>query len=420
MLIEVKEIEYCRLNVKFEGDEENVKNKEYEMLQHFKQGKVPGFREGKATTEAVKFHFKNQINEAVKNELAYQAFQTVIAEKNIKPFGQPQFLAINLDGSKFKCEFCVNQVPNIELSQYKNFELPKGTTPNSIEMSEKILQELRVRNGETLPFSDEDFIQLGDTAIINYIGYLPGEEVPTIKKDGEIFVVGKAHADAFNDNILGMKLGESREFTTILSLDSAAQHIAGKEVRFVIELAMASKSEPAPLDDELATKVGCKNLEELNNIVQGMSSNRVKELETKYLSDQVAARLLESHNFELPSWLTSFEAKLFAKQQGHAWESLSDEHKSNFLKMAEQNVKLSIILDKVREIEPDAQLTDEEVFSIIKQSISKYKTMLNMADKSDEEVLSKIAESGYTNALISQVRDDATMDFIIKNSSILE
>jgi trigger factor len=421
MLIEVKEIDYCRLNVKFEADAEQVENKRNEVIQYFKRSSVPGFRPGKATPEAIKHHFRQKIEEVMRTELAQTAYHTTVAEKSIRPFGQPQFMAIFLEGSKFKCDFSLNKLPEVELKEYKGFDIPKGQLPNVVEMSEKILQELRVRNGETIPFGEDDFIQTGDTAIISYHGFLAGEQEPTIHMEGEMFAVGQAEVEAFNENLLGMKLGERREFTTVMPENSTAVHVANKEVRFIIELNMASKSVPSALDDSLAQKVGANNVAELMNLTQGMATKRLQELERRHLNEQVAARLIQNHDFQIPTWLASFEAELLARQYGYGWADLSDIQKENFLKIASKNVKLSIILDKVRETEPDAQMSDEEVFMSIKNNIGLYKSSLQgMSGKTDAEVLETVTNSGYLPALISSVKDDFTMDFVIKNSTVAE
>lgn len=421
MLIEVKEIEYCRLNVKFEADADQVESKRHEVVQYFKRGTVPGFRPGKATAEAVKHHFRQKINDVMKTELAQTAYHTAIAEKNIRPFGQPQFLSIFLEGNKFKCDFAVNKIPDVELKQYKGFDLPKGNIPDAVEMSEKILQELRSRNGETVPFGEDDFIQTGDTAIVSYHGFLPNEQEPTIHMEGEMFTVGQAGVEAFNENVLGMKLGERREFTTLMPENTTAIHLANKEVRYVIELNMASKSVAAPLDDTLAQKVGLNTVNDLIESAKGMAGKRVQELERRNLVEQASIRLLEQHDFEVPTWLSSFEAELLSRQYGYSWDNLSDVQKENFIKLAERNVRLSIILDKVRETEPDAQMSDEEVFSSIKNNIALYKQSLQgMAGKTDQEVIEQISRSGYMPALVSTVKDDFTMDFIVKNSNIIE
>lgn len=421
MQIELTELNDHKVSVKFEADEQEVQNKIEEVVQYFKQGPIPGFRPGKATPEAIKFHLKSKIEEVAKMELAQNAFFSTIAEKNIKPFGQPEFTSIHLEGNKFKCDFCFNKVPNIELQQYKGFDLPKGTIPSAVEMAEKVLQELRVRNGDTVPFTEDDFVQEGDNTIINYEACDPvNPDIILMKKDGEMFVVGRAQIEAFNENMLGMRLGEKREFPGLIPAEIVSKY-ANKNLRFTVELVMASKAHPSPLDNSLAEKVGAKDINNLIAMANGMASTRVQELEKRYLVDQIAARLIEGHVFDVPRWLMAHEATLLAKQYGLNWETADDAIKSNLLEVAAKNVKLSLIMDKVRETEPEAQLTDEEVLKIIQQNLTQYReTIQGLQGKTDEEVFKIIKQSGFLGSLVTNIRDDFAMDFIIKNSNIIE
>lgn len=421
MQIEVQEVGDGKLNVIFEADPEQVENKRFEVIQYLQKSAIPGFRAGKAPVEAVKHHFKNKINEVVKAELAQSAFHLSMAEKNIRPFGSPQFSSALLTGDKFSCTFSINRLPDVELKQYKGFDLPKGHIPNAVQMAEKILQELRVRNGETIPFGDADFLQQGDTAIVNYFAISADNQEPVIKKDGEMITVGASDLDAFNENLLGMKVGEKREFNVLLPLNHTFTDFAGKELRFTVELGMGSKSNPAPLDDTLATKVGAKDLKELIEQTHGVAGKRIQELQSRYLNEQIANRLIENHTVEIPDWLAQHEGKLLARQYGNAWENLTDEQKTGYLTAATKNVKLSIILDKIRETEPEAQSTDEEIMGTIQANLANFKSSIpNMEGKSDQEIFETVRDSGHLPILIAHIKDDYTMDFITKSSSIIE
>ena len=421
MSIEISELENSQLNVHFEADAQMIEDAKLDVLHFIKNNyEVKGFRLGKAPIEAIKFQYKNKINEITKDELTRQAYNKTIAEKNIKAFGQPQFSSVNFDGSKFTCEFIVNKIPDVELGQYKGFDLPKGSFPNSIEMAERILQELRHRHADTIPFNENDFLQKGDTAIVNYEAFLENSEL-SLKKDGELFVVGNSDIDAFNEQILGMKVGEKRQFNAILPPTATPTEIVGKQCKFEVELMMASKSTPLPLNDEFAQKIGTKDVNALISMTQEVASNRVKELEKKHLTEQVANRLLASHDFELPNWLALAEAQSMAAQYGTTWKDLSDEQKEKLFAAAAKNVKLAIILGKIRDNEPEAQTGDEEVLSLIKSNVGKYKTMSPLTtNKSDEEVLDLIAAKGYLPVLAATIRDDYVIDWIIKNSNIVE
>src|SRR5271155_1220175 len=137
MTFEINEIDYCKILVKYESDGDTVQTKKAEVISKFKGQKVPGFRPGYATTDAVKQHYRKEINEALKQELADDAVHNVIFEKDIKPFGRPTFSYINLEESylvslngesalpKFRCEFSLHVQPEFELKDYKEYDIPK-------------------------------------------------------------------------------------------------------------------------------------------------------------------------------------------------------------------------------------------------------------------------------------------------------
>lgn len=421
MQLEVTELDDFKVNVTFEADENEVEEKLADALAQYRQAQVPGFRKGKASDDVIKFHFNEQIQESAKQQLAQSAFSKSMAEKGIKPFGYPEFSNVQLSDKMFKCDFCVSRLPNVELKQYTKFDLPKGTVPSATEMAEKILQELRARNGETVPFAENDFVQDGDTVIINYeVFELENTQSSVVKKDGDMFVAGSHSVEAINENLLGLRVGERREFEGFIPVTSSSKH-ADKTMRFVVELVMASKSIPMPLDNTLAEKVGAKDIDDLIRLTNEMAGNRVQQLERAYLVKQASARLVEEHDFEVPSWLITHEAQLLSQQYNLTWDTLEADAVENLKQLAVKNIKFSLIMDKIRENEPDAQLTDEELMGLIQKNITQYKTTIaQMQDKSDEEILNLIRQSGYLGSLINSIRDDYTIDFVIKNSNIVE
>lgn len=421
MKIEVSEIEYCKLKVNCEADANEVSDERLNILTKFKDTTIPGFRPGKAPIEAIKHTLKDKIEEFTKNELAHSAFLKAVGEKNLKPFGQPEFSSLNLKDDHFDCEFVLLTLPSVELKKYKELEIPKPGLPSIVEMAEKTLQELRIRNGETLPFTDDDFLQLNDQAILNIKGSDIINNDISFEKEGVLHVMNNSAFSLFDENILGMKIGESRSFTIMIPADYIPQEMANKEVKFTVELVMGSKLSPAALDDELAKKLNVENIQKLIDMTQGAASARVQELEKRYLSEQVGTKLLKEHAINVPNWLALFEGKLYAKQHGHNWENLNDDEKLKFLEIAKRNIKLSIILDKIRENEPEAQLSDEEVINMVKRNLPFFqKDLPNMSNKSEIDVLQAINDKGYMPILLAHIKNDFTIDFIIKNSTIVE
>ena len=94
---------------------------------------------------------------------------------------------------------------------------------------------------------------------------------------------------------------------------------------------------------------------------------------------------------------------------------MPDSDKETFLEMAKKNVKLSLILDQIREKEPETQLSDQEVFEVIKQNLAQTKMTQSL-----DEVIQQMNRTGYLQILFSRIRDEHTMDHVVKAVKLIE
>lgn len=415
MQISIKEIEQCKLTVSYEADAEEILNKRADILTAFKKAPVPGFRQGKASVDAIKIHYRQQIEEALKRGLAEDAYHNTLFEKKLRPHGAPKFNSLILSDGKFTCEFDMHTKPDFELAPYKDLELPKpNSVANVVDVTEKMLQELRVKFGEVMPYADTDFIQTGDNVIINYDGFLEDQKLDNLCAEGEMLTVGRSSLPAFDDNLLGMVIGDTREFDLTVP-ETGLPSLAGKKVHIKATLSMGSKTIPAPLDDTLAVKMGKKDFNELRAFVSSTAAMQVEAASKGAVNEAISNRLVNDNLFKIPNWLTLSEAQYLVSSSKLDWDKLEDLDKEKYLELAEKNVKLSLVLDKIREAEPEAQLTDHEVFDVVKQNISRTKMNTSMDD-----IIKELNRTGYLQILFSRIRDEYVMDFIVKNSKMLE
>jgi trigger factor len=415
MQIEVKEVEPCKLSIHYESDTSEILNKKAEIIGLFKKAPVPGFRPGKATPDAIGIHYRQQIDDSLKRALAEDAFHNTLFEKKIKPHGAPLFNGMLFTGGKFSCDFEVFTKPEFILPEYKGLDIVKPANPvSAIELTEKMLQELRVRFGELFPYSDGDFVQTGDNVILNYVGSLNGEKVDNISAEGEMLTVGNSALVEFDNNLLGMTIGETREFDMVVP-ENGIPSLANQKVHFKVEVAMGSKTVPCALDDSLATKLHKKDFAELREFVGATASARVENNFKVAVNEAVCNKLVDLTPIDVPNWMNLSEAKYLAHQSKLDWDTLADIDREKFLSMAKKNVSLSLILDKIRETEIESQLSDQEVFEIIKQNLAKSKTGSNVDD-----VIKEMSRTGYLQILFSRIRDEYTLDFIVKSIRIIE
>jgi len=415
MEIEIKEVENCKLEVVYTADAGEILEKRGEILKHFKKAPVPGCRPGKASLDAIKIHYRTQIEESLKRALAEDAYHNTIFEKELKPHGAPMFNSANMINGGFECKFNMNVKPKFGLTTYRDFEIPKPVQDMTVsDLSQKMMQELRIHFGEAVPYDEDDFVQKGDNVILDYVGSVDGEENENLSAKGEMLTVGSSQLASFDDNLLGMNLGETREFDLVVP-NEGLPSLAGKTVHFKVNISMGSKLVPAALDDEFARKLGKEDLAELKDFVTKTAMAKTEHIHHNKLTEQVANLLLENHKFEAPNWLVLSEAQYLVNNSKMDWEKLADADKEQYMKMAEKNVRISLILDRIRDEEPEAQLSDEEVFEIVKQNITK-----SNAQATPDEIIQEMNKTGYLQILFSRIRDEYTLDFIVKTSKIIE
>lgn len=415
MNIQVTELEPCKLKIAYQADPDQISNKKVEILDAFKKAPVPGFRPGKASKDAIKMHYREQIQESLKRALAEEAFHNALFEKNIKPHSAPQFNSLFLGDGKFNCEFELYTKPSFELTEFKGLEVPKPhEAEDATAVCEKMLQELRVRFGETSPFKEEDFVQKGDTVSVSYQCTVDGEKLDNLCAENETLVVGNGQITEFDENLLGLKLGETRDFS-MPAPSTSLPSLQGKALKFTVTVNMGTKTTPCALDDTFAAKLGKQTFIELREFVLGSAQSQLQMKFKTALSAAVSKKLVDSNTIEVPDWMVLSEARYLAYSAKIDWVTLPDLDKERYMELASQNVKLSLILEKIRDNYPEAQLSDQEVFDIMKRTLSN-----NNLNVPLDSVLNDLNKTGYLQVLISRIRDEHALDFVVNNVKIIE
>jgi trigger factor len=415
MEIEVTELEACKLDIRYTANAMEIMDKRAIVMDAFKKAPVPGNRPGKASNDAIRMHYGKQIDESLKRALAEDAYHNTLFEKKLLPHGAPKFKNLLLDGGKFICEFEMFTKPDFELPDWKSFEIPKPAPDQSTaEVTEKMLQELRVRLGDAVPYSDTDFVQQGDNVIIDYEGSVDGQRVDTLTVAGEMLTVGNGPLEGFDSNLLGMTAGETREFD-FMSPEGGLPSLSGKLIHFKVTVSTGAKQVPCGLDDELAKKLGKADFKELHEYVGQAAFARVANMQKAKVHDAVSKKLVTETIIAVPNWMSLSEAQYLSHQSQLDWNTMPDSDKEAMIGMAERNVKLSLVLDKIREKESEAQLSDQEVFDVIKQNLAQTKTTQSL-----DEVIQQMNRTGYLQILFSRIRDEHTMDHVVKNIKLIE
>lgn len=408
MRIQIEEKEPCKIYATCVGDPDEIETVrqevENEVCKKSKNLVLPGFRKGKAPRWAVLNRFKSSIEDQMTSKLLAKAEQDVLFEQNIKPMFNSSVQRANLHSNTFECELLVMKRPEVELKEYKGWDIPQPHILSIDEMTEKLIQELRMKYAEVLPFSDVDTVQLQDKITMDVVSRRGEESVPELSKPGMYYVVGEGFYPEFDTSILGMKVGEERTFLC-----------AGEQpTEFTVKIHMGVKTVPAPLTDEFAIKLGYTNFDQLRADAVTAASQKTEEIKRTGIYNQLISRLIEKNSVTLPEWLVRLEMQDLAKNQNFKIEEVDEQTLGALEKGASQRLKISLIFNAIREKEPSLQMNNLEMLNLLRAKLEEQKV------KNPQQMINELTRSGKIYGILAELNQAAVQSFLLKNCNIVE
>ena len=189
------------------------------------------------------------------DELAPEAYEFGVKESGLQVVGAPAISDVNVTDDKgVVYSFSVSVYPEVTLGQYKGLEAVKASVEVTDADVEKELESVRKRNARMLDIDDRA-AQMGDTADIDFDGYLNGERFDGGKAEGHKLELGSnSFVPGFEDQVVGMKVGEEKDINITFPEDYTPE-LAGKAVVFKVKLNGITTPELPELDDEFAKDV---------------------------------------------------------------------------------------------------------------------------------------------------------------------
>lgn len=411
MQVEIKEVEYCKVQATYLADPEVVKNKKNEFIQELRKFKIPGFRKGKAPDHVIMAKMGKKIIASIVEQMKAQAYDDIVFESEFKPIGYPKFEDVKIDGDNFSCKMIFIKKPDFALKDLK-FEIPKPVLKTDIEsFVQKTIQDIRVNFGEVRPFEENDIVEKGDNITIGFEATIDNEPFEGGKVEGELYQVNNESFPEFDEHLIGMRCSEQKTFS--VKFPDSFENIGGKTAVFNLTVFMGTKTVPKALDDDLAKVCGYETLDDLINGLRVSYSNKAQQELLLNVKQQVISRLLAEHEFIVPGVLVDLETQHLAIMNQVNLKDLSDDEREQFRKLAEQQVRLSLILDSIREKNPESVLSDIDAKTLL----------LNRAasnNKNPEEFLEEASKNGTLVGLISSLRDEYTIQWVIDQVTLVE
>ncbi len=323
------------------------------------QIRLPGFRPGKAPRKLLEARIgRGAVLEQVVNDALPSRYSEAVSSAELQPLGQPEIDVTKLeDGEELVFTAEVDIRPEIDLPDLSALKITVDPIEVGDDEVDTELQNLRARfgtlTGVERPAAEGDFVSIDLSATVD------GEDVPEAATEGLSHEIGSGQLiEGLDEAIIGLKVDESKTFTTTLAV---GEH-AGKEAEVTVTVKSVKERELPEADDEFAQLASeFDTIAELKeSLVEQVS--RVKRIQqAEQIRDKALEVLLEGVDVPLPEAIVKaqvddtlhnaihglehdedkFNAQL--TEQGSSREEFDADNQSN----AEKAVKTQLLMDAV-------------------------------------------------------------------------
>ncbi len=402
---------------------EVVKEKRDEVFGEIrKSAKIKGFRPGKAPASVVESVYRKEILGETATRLVTGSLEEALKEVSAHPISRPQINPPDVfeTDKDFHYSAVFEVLPVFELAEYKGLPLKKEVHEVKDEDVEHTLEHLIEHRAEVKPYEEEKAVEKGDVAIVDFEGSLDGVQVKDLKRSGLQFLVGHDRLiPEFEENVIGMKKGETKEFDVTYGEDFQIKEAAGKAVRYKFSVKDVLKKTLPELNDELAKELGKEDVASLKEQIKEDLKKQTEQQSEGKMRQQVVDALVDRNTVDAPPSLVHEEVARLARntiqslrQRGLNIQTLDDASKAALADRALRNVKTSIILAEIAKKE-DIKVTDED----IDKSLSGIAATYNMPT---EQVRGIYRENNLLDGLEASLAEQKVIDFIIENAAIEE
>lgn len=395
---------------------------------------IKGFRKGHVPRRAIELYFGKQgIYQETLEEVLQSAVEQAVEEYDLDLIGQPDIkLAEIEEGKPFSVEITFEVTPEVTLPELSSIEAEKPIHVPSETMEQENIDRMLDANSEIVPLYEERALKADDyvsvkfsSSVINEDG--SGTPVETDQKS-EIFLGQENIRPQIVEALTGKKPGESVTIEFPVEENAAEKELAGKNMRYDIEVLGIMQKQTPELTDATAEQIThgrYKTVEELKKVVKEQLQAAADRESTEGLKASAVRKLVELSEVELPESLVSRQIEAMKQDQAGRIQRDSGLSMAEFLEKSGMDqesydsevessakliVKRSLVLEAIAKKEGIQAMPEEfnsELQSLAAASRMEYDKLRKMILSDNEriyELTSRICNRKTIDFLIDQVK----------------
>lgn len=381
---------------------------------------IPGFRKGHATRKMIeKMYGEGVFFDDAFNDAFYEAYSKALGEhEEIFPVDDPKVDIDGIDENGVKFHAVVTVKPEVTLGEYKGIKVDKveyNVTADDVNAEIDRARKQASRKVEV----EGRAVENGDIVNLDYSGSVDGVKFEGGTASNQELTIGShAFIPGFEEQMVGMTVGETRDLNVPFPTDYHAKELAGKDSVFTVTVNKILKEEMPELNDEFAKDISKfdtlaeykadvekrlqegndrrANAENENALIEAVTATSFVEIPQCMIDSQIDY-LVRDMEYRLMYMYQGMKLEDYLKYTGSNIEEL----RKSKAEEAKRDVKIRLVLEAIVKAE-NLDVTDAELDAELAR-------IAESAGKSVEEY-----RKGVDDRQLSYIKNDLLMKKLIE------
>lgn len=426
MSVKIEKQDNSKVVLEFTMSKEDFnKNLDKAFAKNAKYFKAPGFRNGKVPRAIVeKMYGETVLFDSVIEDTVDEEYRIAIEENNLEVVSKPE-LDIKQIGKDKDLIYTVTVFvkPEAIVKDYKGIEVKKFNTKVSKKDIDNALEQARDKNARTVTVEDRA-LEMKDISTIDFEGFVDDVAFEGGKGENFELTIGSGQfIPGFEEQLVGMKIGEEREINVKFPDEYHAENLAGKDAMFKVKL-ISIKSKVLPeLDDEFAKDISeFDTLEEYKKDVEKKLKEEKEKQAEADKEAQAIEKIVENTEVNIPDSMIEDQMEQMVEQfnanlsyQGLNLETYCkylgttvEAFKETLKPQATKDVKLKLALEYIAKTE-NITATDEDINAKIDELAKEYGNENADSLKNNENIKKYMSERVLQDKTLKVVLDNVVV-----------
>jgi trigger factor len=399
---------------------------EQEIKRIAPQVRMPGFRPGKVPPNLVRKMHGESLHSDALNGAVQDGVQQLLAEQKVRPAIQPQ---VQLDeeyapGKDAEVRVSLEALPDVPTPKIDGLKLERLTVDADEAALDEQLQRLASANKRWEDAPEGYTAAQGDLVVVDFVGSVGGKVFEGGKGEDMSIEIGSGQLiPGFEDGLIGVAAGETRDVKVTFPADYPAANLKGKAAVFAVTVKAVKTAGENQVDETFAKSLGLNDLEQLRGLVRDQQVQELGNLTRTHMKRRLLDQLAADHDFAVPESMVDAEYQNIMQQLRHeashdsdAEAALAEVEKDadEYRKIAERRVRLGLLLSEIGAAN-GVQVSEQEMNQLIGQAAAQYQ------GKDRERFIEYVRREPMAAAqLRAPLYEDKVVDFLFSKAEISE